>query len=68
VDSSPLADDGVACTTGDACDEGADAVVGLADDALCEDANPCTADSCDELAGCGNAWIQGCSLDPPQRL
>ncbi|MBW2272432.1 MAG: hypothetical protein JRG96_04115 [Deltaproteobacteria bacterium] len=61
----PADDDGVACTTGDACDEGSDSIVGLANDAQCNDTNPCTADSCDALVGCGNEWIPGCSIDPP---
>ena len=44
--------DGNACTAGDTCADGA-CVPGLAP--ACDDANPCTDDSCDPLKGCINA-------------
>jgi len=44
-------DDGLACTTGDVCTAGQ--CVGQAP-AICDDANPCTRDGCDDVAGCVN--------------
>jgi cysteine-rich repeat protein len=47
----PATDDGVDCTI-DTCDEANDTVVHTPDDALCDDADVCTADACDAIAGC----------------
>lgn len=43
--------DGVDCTA-DLCDEDVDACSNPAVDALCDDANVCTTDTCDEAQGC----------------
>ena len=43
-------DDGNACTSGDACQSGS--CVGKA--SLCDDENPCTADTCDVKLGCAH--------------
>ena len=43
-------DDGVACTIGDQCGDGA--CVGTPDNALCDDQNLCTDDICDPAVGC----------------
>ena len=49
---APLVDDGVSCTD-DACDEAADTVVHVANDALCNDALFCNGvESCDALLDC----------------
>ncbi|MBW2421246.1 MAG: PQQ-dependent sugar dehydrogenase [Deltaproteobacteria bacterium] len=55
----PALDDGVMCTA-DSCDEFADFVVNLADDAACDDGEVCTADSCDALQGCAHELIVSC--------
>jgi len=44
-------DDGVDCTV-DFCDEDGDVVLHDADDASCNDSNPCTDDACDKAVGC----------------
>lgn len=46
--------DGNACTQGDACVRGS-CIAGVA--VSCDDANPCTADTCDALLGCQHAPI-----------
>jgi hypothetical protein len=48
---APSLDDGVGCTL-DSCDEVADASVHTPDDGICDDSDPCTAESCDALLGC----------------
>ncbi len=48
----PQLDDGIECTL-DRCDEEAREIVHEPDPSLCEDGNPCTADSC-EATGCVN--------------
>ena len=50
-------DDGDACSVGDTCDTGVCQSTGPAD---CDDADECTADSCDEVLGCGHDPIVGC--------
>ncbi len=59
----PPIDDGVACTD-DSCDEAGDVIVNTANAANCEDANPCTADSCDAILGCMNDPIPDCTATP----
>lgn len=49
---APIVDDGVSCTD-DACDEAADAVVHVANDGLCNDAQYCNGvESCDAVLDC----------------
>ena len=60
----PALGDGIACTV-DACDEASDAVVHVPDDALCDDANPCTAESCDAGTGCVFTPVPGCGEPVP---
>ncbi|MGB0716408.1 MAG: hypothetical protein ACPGXK_11045, partial [Phycisphaerae bacterium] len=51
IDNNDDCDDGDACTTGDSC------VLGQCEPGnaiSCDDANPCTADSCDPNSGCIN--------------
>ena len=60
----PALDDGVACTD-DSCDEGADAVVHLPDDAYCDDSDPCTAELCDAVLGCTSEPVPGCGVPLP---
>ena len=47
--------DGDVCTTGDICQDG---VCGGAGVLPCDDANPCTADSCEALQGCLHAPLE----------
>jgi hypothetical protein len=49
-------DDGNACTTGDGCSEGKCIAAGILD---CDDENPCTADSCQLIAGCQHSATDG---------
>jgi hypothetical protein len=63
----PMIDDGFQCTA-DSCDEGADVVVHVGDDASCNDGKDCTADSCDQVLGCVNAPIVGCANVPATTL
>jgi cysteine-rich repeat protein len=60
----PAIDDGVACTV-DGCDEDADAVRNAPDDALCDDADPCTAERCDAELGCTSEPVAGCATPVP---
>jgi len=60
----PPLDDGVDCTT-DGCDEAGDQVTHAPDDLFCDDSDPCTADSCDAITGCGHEPIPECSVDVP---
>ena len=53
ADGAPC-DDGNACTTGDTCSAGNCAAAGPV---LCEDANPCSKDSCNPIVGCLNVPI-----------
>ncbi|GIW41777.1 MAG: hypothetical protein KatS3mg076_2354 [Candidatus Binatia bacterium] len=46
-------DDGVSCTENDQCD-GSGTCAGTPNDALCDDGNQCTADSCDPSLDCQN--------------
>ena len=55
----PTVDDGVDCTV-DSCDEDGDVVVNAPDDALCDDNDACTADSCHASEGCQFVAIEGC--------
>lgn len=50
----PDCDDEISCTE-DACNEAIDACENLPNDALCEDGNPCTGDTCHPATGCVNA-------------
>jgi hypothetical protein len=48
----PLADDGIACTS-DSCDEATDRIVGLPDDAICDNGVACDGlETCSDLRGC----------------
>lgn len=49
--AEPDLSDGVECTV-DTCDEGKDAVVHTPDDGACDDANPCTEETCSPVNGC----------------
>ncbi len=53
TNTTALCDDGVACTTGDACQDGS--CGGTPDDASCNDGEECTDDSCDIINDCQNA-------------
>lgn len=53
-------DDGNACNTGDVCKDGK-CVGGSATN--CDDANPCTADSCVPASGCAHAALVGTKCD-----
>jgi len=55
--TSGTCDDGDACTGPDVC-SGASCTPGAA--LNCDDDNPCTADSCDAVSGCGHTPISGC--------
>jgi cysteine-rich repeat protein len=55
----PATDDGVACTV-DSCDEANDRILHAADDLLCDDADVCTADACNAIAGCGHELVPFC--------
>ena len=57
-------DDGVGCTD-DSCDEVGDAVVNAANDALCDDGDPCTAGVCDSVTGCTSALVETCGAAVP---
>ncbi len=59
VESTATCDDGSVCTTGDGCSGGACA--GKAKD--CNDANGCTADSCDAKKGCQYSELSGACED-----
>lgn len=62
-DDGKSCDDGDACTggtTGDSCKAGK-CVGGAALD--CDDANPCTTDSCDKATGCGHLALDGNDCD-----
>lgn len=50
---APDCDDTVSCTE-DLCNEETDSCENVANDALCDDGNPCTNDDCDPLSGCEN--------------
>ena len=70
--SPPELDDGLACTD-DQCDEDADAVVHVPEDALCDDGIPCTVGSCNAAVGCVFDPTPVCgaflpSAGPPGRL
>ncbi|NUN16022.1 MAG: hypothetical protein HUU55_20535, partial [Myxococcales bacterium] len=56
LNNTSLCDDGDACTTADTCSGGA-CIGGAAPD--CDDANVCTADSCDPVTGCENIPTPG---------
>ncbi len=60
-------DDGTTCTTGDVCTAGV--CVGQAP-AICDDADPCTRDTCDDVSGCVNTPgpVPTCLLAPRARL
>jgi cysteine-rich repeat protein len=60
----PNIDDGVACTD-DSCDEIGQQVVNAPNDSLCDDLDPCTADSCDAVTGCGHDPIPECQPQIP---
>jgi cysteine-rich repeat protein len=60
--TAPGVDDGVACTD-DRCDEANDLISNIANDLLCDDQDPCTAESCDEFLGCVSEPIEGCAVD-----
>ncbi len=54
-------DDGDACTTNEVCAEAAKGCI-AATVVICQDFNPCTADSCDKVAGtCKHVAITGCA-------
>lgn len=55
--STTVCNDGQSCTTEDACD-GAGVCAGGAV-VPCDDGDPCTADSCDEVDGCRNEPVSG---------
>jgi len=57
--SAPLTDDGVACTD-DSCNEADDVVVNSPNPVACDDADVCTADACDAVAGCTHDPIPLC--------
>lgn len=57
--SPPSIDDGIACTI-DSCQEGPNPILHAPDDEACDDADPCTADSCDVVQGCLNDPIPAC--------
>ncbi len=62
-DDGKACDDGDACTggkAGDAC-KGGKCAGGAAVD--CDDANPCTTDSCDKTTGCGHTALDGGGCD-----
>jgi len=61
VNNTLSCEDGNACTSGDKC-SGGTCGSGLPMD--CDDENSCTADSCDEIAGCINEVIPGCTAVP----
>lgn len=54
-----MCNDGLACTTGEICAGG---VCGGGATLACDDGNPCTADACEEPAGCAATPIAGCCL------
>jgi len=58
-------EDGLVCTGPDSCDGAGACVTGSGDP--CDDSDPCTADSCDEMTGCAHAPIQSpeCSTFVP---
>ena len=63
--SQPLqVDDGVSCTI-DSCDENNETVTHAPSEALCDDNNPCTAESCDAITGCGYSPVSGCGAEVP---
>lgn len=53
--------DGVTCSDGDACTQGDSCVSGACFGVakLCDDNNPCTADSCDPVSGCTHTPVTG---------
>ncbi len=52
-------DDGSACSTGDVCQGGACKGSPIS----CDDANPCTTDTCDATKGCGHDSADGAACD-----
>jgi len=56
--AAPEIDDGVDCTL-DECDEDDDKVIHVPNDAICDDANPCTSNVCDETLGCQDTVLDG---------
>ena len=67
ADSTFTCEDDVACTV-DSCDEGSDVCLHTANDALCNDGNPCTSpDTCNAVSGCAHETLPDateCDLDP----
>jgi hypothetical protein len=51
------------CTEPDSCDAGGNCQAGSTLE--CDDDNICTADACDELTGCSNTPVLGCTVDVP---
>ena len=62
--SAPNSDDGVSCTV-DSCDEIGDVIVNTPDAGLCDDSDPCTAESCHPVTGCAYEPILHCPLPVP---
>ncbi len=60
--NSAACDDADACTDGDVCSAGSCTPGAPLD---CDDLDECTADGCDELAGCFNEPIEGCPPPAP---
>jgi hypothetical protein len=54
-------DDGDTCTDGSVCSDGSCQIGAPLD---CDDGNSCTADSCDQVFGCRNEYIDGCVVVP----
>jgi len=62
ADNTNPCDNGDACTTGDACGGGSCLAGGPTD---CDDADECTADSCDQVIGCAHDPIPLCGTSIP---
>ncbi len=54
--------DGIACTENDRCVQG-QCITGTANDTLCDDDNPCTAEECVPAIGCNRTYLDGTACD-----